>query len=34
MKKLLTMVFAGCMMVAMSGVHAGDMKKDGMTYPL
>ena len=31
MKKLVTMVFAGCMAVAMAGAYAADdMKKDGM----
>ena len=31
MKKLVTMVFAGCMAMSMAGAYAADdMKKDGM----
>jgi len=31
MKKLLTMIFAGCMAVATAGAYADDMKKDNMS---
>ena len=30
MKKLLTMIFAGCMSLGMASANAGDMKKDEM----